>query len=57
MNDNGKERWNWILRSIASSLERVKEIEEDILFFKKKRGYHRHAYALEQLLKRAKEQL
>ena len=56
MNDNN-ERWNWILRSIASSPERVREIEEDILFFKKKTGYHRQVYALEQLLKRAKEQL
>ena len=53
MNDNN-ERWNWILRSIASS---PKEIEENILFFKKKTGYHRQVYALEQLLKRAKEQL
>ena len=53
MNDNN-ERWNWILRSIASS---AKKIDENILFFKKKTGYHRQVYALEQLLKRAKEQL
>ena len=53
MSDN---RWNRILRSIASSPKRVKEIKENILLYKKI-GYHRSANVLEQLLNNAKEQL
>ena len=51
-----KERWNRILRSIASSPKTIKEIKENILLYNKI-GYYRTASTLEKLLNDAKEQL